>query len=292
MIRLDGVYSALFSVYDENMNVKRHTVHSLMQFQREQGLRGFYICGNTGECTVLPNKTRMQMLEAVMEEKKDSTVIAHIGAGHFDDTAELLRHADQCGVDAIASLPPSLSGYYKNDEVIEYYKKLAAMTDKPVIAYITGVFKGNVLDFARQLGEIENFAGLKLSIPDYYLFEKLRSFNGETNLLNGPDETLLAGLAMGANGAIGTSYNILPQTAVAAYDSFLRGDMSAAFQAQKKLNRLIDFAIGGTGLQFWKAYMEVLGFDMGYTVFPAKPVSPEQKKAIEENLREVQSMDE
>ena len=128
MIRLDGVYSALFSVYDENMNVKRHTVHSLMQFQREQGLRGFYICGNTGECTVLPNKTRVQMLEAVMEEKKDSTVIAHIGAGHFDDTAELLRHADQCGVDAIASLPPSLSGYYKNDEVIEYYKKLAAMT--------------------------------------------------------------------------------------------------------------------------------------------------------------------
>lgn len=284
----DGMYSAIFSVYDKNLNAKVNTVHRLMDYQRDRGLDGFYVGGNTGECTVLPNKTRIQMLEAVMANKKDSTVIAHIGAGHLDDTLELLRHANSCGVDAIASLPPSLSGYYKYDEVIEYYRLLASLTDKPVIAYITGIFTDDVVDFARKLMTIENFAGLKLSIPNYFAFEKLRAFSEDMVILNGPDESLLCGLAMGANGAIGTSYNILPQEASDAYRAFKSGDISSAFIAQKKLNHLINFALGGTGLQFWKAYMEVLGFDMGYTCFPAKEVNPEQKMAIESNLQEVE----
>lgn len=290
MEKFDGIYSALYSVYDENMDVKKDTVHGLMNYQRERGVRGFYVGGNTGECTILPNKTRMQMIEAVMEEKKDSKVIAHIGAGHFDDTAELLLHADRCGVDAIASLPPSLTSYYKNDEVVDYYKRLAAMTDKPVIAYITGVFKGDVVDFAQKLMKIENCAGLKLSIPDYFSFGKLRAFNAEMNLLNGPDETLLAGLAMGANGAIGTSYNILPEVAVHLYESFRAGDMETAFKDQKKLNHVINFALNGSGLQYWKAYMEAFGFDMGYTAFPARAVTAEQMKDIEENLRQLETL--
>lgn len=291
MVKFDGIYSALYSVYDKEMNVKKDTVHGLMKYQRDRGVKGFYVGGNTGECTILPNKTRMQMLDAVMEEKGDSKVIAHIGAGHFDDTVELVKHADECGVDAIASLPPSLTSYYKNDEVVEYYKKLASLTDKPVFAYITGVFKGDVVDFAEKLMTIENCAGLKLSIPDYFSFGKLRTFNSEMNLLNGPDETLLAGLAMGANGAIGTSYNILPEVAVHLYECFQKGDMAEAFKAQKKLNHVIIFALGGSGLQYWKAYMEVFGFDMGYTAFPAKPVTPEQMADIEENLRQVANLD-
>lgn len=173
----DGIYSAIFSVYDQNMDVKTETVHGIMDYQRERGLNGFYVGGNTGECTILPNKTRMEMLEAVMENKKDSKVIAHIGAGHLEDTIELLKHADSCGVDAVASLPPSLTAYYKYDEVIEYYRLLASLTDKPIIAYITGVFTGDVVDFAQKLMTIENFAGLKLSIPNYFAFEKLRVFN-------------------------------------------------------------------------------------------------------------------
>lgn len=284
----DGMYSAIFSVYDKNMDVKADTVHGIMNYQRDRGLDGFYVGGNTGECTILPNKTRIQMLEAVIDNKKDSKVIAHIGSGHLDDTIELLKHADSCGVDAIASLPPSLSAYYKYDEVIEYYRLLASLTDKPIIAYITGVFTGDVVDFAQKLMTIENFAGLKLSIPNYFAFEKLRAFNEDMVILNGPDESMLCGLVMGANGAIGTTYNILPKEASDAYHAFKSGDMKAAFTAQKKMNHLIDYAIRGTGLQYWKAYMEVLGFDMGYTCFPAKEVTPEQMKGIEANLREVE----
>ena len=69
-IQLKGVYSALFTIYDEQMNVKKNAVHKLMKYHQENGLQGFYVGGNSGEGMVLPVKTRMDMLEAVMEEKR------------------------------------------------------------------------------------------------------------------------------------------------------------------------------------------------------------------------------
>ena len=74
MIKFNGIYSALFSIYDENMNVKRNSVKQLMEYNQKNGLQGFYVGGASGECIVLPNKTRIQMLETVMEYKKESTV--------------------------------------------------------------------------------------------------------------------------------------------------------------------------------------------------------------------------
>ena len=56
-----GIHSAIFSAYDENMNVKKETVARMVEEQLSAGIEGFYVGGNTGECTVLPAKTRKQM---------------------------------------------------------------------------------------------------------------------------------------------------------------------------------------------------------------------------------------
>jgi len=276
MKRFDGVYSALFSIYDENMNVKKDSVHKAMKFQRDNGLKGFYVAGNTGECTVLPNKTRMQMLEAVLEEKGDSEVMAHIGAGHFDDVKALLDHANACGVDAVASLPPSLMAYYGMDSIFEYYKYLAENSKAPVLAYITTVMTGNVVGLAQKILQLDNIIGVKLSIPNYYLFEQIRNLGSDFNILNGPDETMICGLISGANGAVGTTYNILPATAASLYDSVQNGDLAAAKKAQTRLNRMIDKCLGKGGIGYWKEALGIIaGIDMGYNVFPAIPVSKE-----------------
>ena len=66
-ILFEGVYSATFSVYDKEMNVIKPSIEKLIKYNLKNGIKGFYVGGNTGECTVLPNKTRMQMLETVKE---------------------------------------------------------------------------------------------------------------------------------------------------------------------------------------------------------------------------------
>ena len=281
MKKFSGIYSAIFSVYDESMNVLKDTVKKIVDFQLEKGLKGFYVCGNTGECLVLPEKTRKQMLEAVVEANNGrGQIICHVGAGHFDETKRLVEHANTLKIDAIASLPPSLTSYYGIDETIEYYKELARISNHPVIAYITPVLKGNAVDFAKRLMKIPNIAGIKLTISDYYQFGAITSINdGEINVLNGPDETMICGLSLGADGAIGTTYNFAPEIAVKIYDSFKNNDIETARKYQRKLNKLIDIGIGHS-ICYWKELLAVRGFDMGYTVFPCAPLTKEEKEYI------------
>ena len=284
--QLKGVYSALFTIYDEQLNIKKDAVHKLMRFHQDNGLQGFYVGGNSGEGMVLPVKTRMDMLETVMEEKKDSTVIAHIGAATMQDVAALVQHADRCGVDVISSQIPVNVPAYNDDEIIEYYRCLSNMTDKPLLAYVNGLIKGNVYDVASQIMGIPNMIGVKMTIPNYYYFEQLKTKMPEMVLLNGPDESLLAGLVMGADGGIGTSYNILPGTVADIYNSFAQGDTEKALAAQKKLNHLIA-SVAGMNIGHWKAFMEIMGFDMGHTVAPGTAVSAEKRKVYEQVLREL-----
>ena len=266
-----GVFSATFSIYDKDMRVKRDSVEKLIKYNSENGIKGFYVGGNTGECNVLPKKTRMEMLETVKAvAPENSQIIAHIGAGIFEDTKELIAHANKIGVDAMSSLPPSLSSYYKPDEAIEYYKQIAALCEKPLLAYVTpAALSCNPVWFSEEIMKIDNIIGLKCTIPNYYYFERIKRINGgNINLLNGPDECMLAGLIMGADGAIGTNYNLLPKVACGIYDSFAKGDMKAALEYQSKLNNNVDMLIGN-GVVHWKQALRLLDIDPGYTVAPA-----------------------
>ena len=285
---IEGILPAIFSVYDEDLNVIRGTVDKLVNYQLQGGVKGFYVGGNTGECTVLPAKTRKQMLETVLEANAGrGKVIAHVGAGHFDEVMDLLQHANDCGVDAIASLPPSLQAYYEADEIVEYYKILAEKSKVPVYAYVTGVLNCDLVTFAQQMAEIDNIVGLKISISNYYAMERVVRFCGDKlNILNGPDETLTSGLIIGADGAIGTTYNMLPKLTIAIYDAVKNGDVSKARQLQNKLNDLIDIALPGN-IAYWKAIMTCMGFDMGYTVQPQRLVSPTELKDLETKLQGV-----
>ncbi len=280
-ILFKGIYSATFSIYDEYLNVKKDSVEKLVRYNLRNGINGFYVGGNTGECTVLPNRTRKQMLETVKESARgEGRIIAHVGAGHMDDVMDLIEHANGVGVDAIASLPPSLTAYYKPDEIIEYYKEIASIAKAPVLAYVTPVLTCDVMWFAGQIMNIENVVGIKLTIADYYLFEKIKLVqDGNINILNGPDESMLSGLVMGADGAIGTTYNLMPATACGIYSSFRKNDMAEALNYQHKLNRCIDVLLG-SNIAKWKSILTVLDIDPGYTVDPARMPSESEVREV------------
>lgn len=288
MAQFEGIYSAIFSIYDENTNVKKKAVGELVDYQLAGGLKGFYVCGNTGECTVLPEYTRKQMLEAVVDANAGrGQIMAHIGAGHYEETKRLLEHANSLPIDAVASLPPSLTSYYGMQETLEYYRELAKLSKVPVFAYITPVLRGDAVKFAEELIKIPNVGGIKLTISDYFTFGAITALNGgKINVLNGPDETMVCGLAMGAQGAIGTTYNFAPKLACNIYNSFKNGDMETARASQRKLNIVIKNSLGNP-MSFWKGILAVKGFDMGTAVFPGKNLTNEDEARIQAMLDEV-----
>ena len=284
---VQGVLPAILSVYDENRNVIKETVKKMVDYQLDNGMTGFYVGGNTGECTILPNKTRKQMLEAVKEANAGrGKIIVHVGAGHIDDVYDLIDHANKVGVDAIVSLPPSLMAYYKMDEIVEYYKIIAKRSKAPVLAYVTGVLQGDILGFVGKLTEIDNIIGVKMSIPDYFLFGKITAAYGDKfNIYNGPDECMICGLSVGAAGAIGSTYHMLPKLSASIYSAFKAGDMKKALEAQRKMNAVINVLIQNS--TYWMGAMSLLGFEMGCYVEPRKALDDEGLKELKAKLDEI-----
>ena len=175
------------------------------------------------------------------------------------------------------------------DEIIDYYKILAKRSNAPIMAYVTGVLKGDVVKFTKQLSEIDNVAGIKLTIADYYLFGRIREIKRDTfSLLNGPDEALICGLVKGADGGIGTTYNMLPKLVVSIYDEFMKGNIQKAEENQAKLNKVIDVILSHpTNGAKWKASMGLLGYDVGYTIEPRRELTAAELDDLKQKLQAV-----
>jgi len=124
---------------------------------------------------------------------------------------------------------------------------------------------------------VPNFAGFKFTDNDLYLFGQLidRS-DGELNAISGPDQMALPAMVMGADAAIGTTYNIMPGRYLQMRRAFEDGDLAVARDCQLKANRVIRLLIEVGVLP---AVKQVLA-DRGTPVGPTRVVPPLDEAGI------------
>lgn len=287
-IMFKGVMPALTTPFDTEERLIKGSVEKQMDRCYAGGVQGFYVCGATGEGPALPVKTRMEAIEAVMAHNGGrGKIIAHIGGVNFGDVKTLIKHADECGVDAISSMAPNAYYGHNDKEMIDYYKAIASLTDKPLMVYVTPLLLGNNLtDVFEELIAVPNIIGLKFTLKDYYLLSCIKKINGgNINVINGPDEMLISGLAMGADGGIGSTYNIMPEKYAALYKAFTEGDMAKAREIQYAINDIITVLIkDGKCIPNIKAALGMMGIDMGGCAFPTKRVEGEEALLLKKNL--------
>ncbi len=289
-IQFTGVMPALITPFDNEGCIKKNVVRDVINWELSAGVKGFYICGSSGEGPALMRSTRMEMAEIAVDEVKDrGVIIDHIGAPNIHDTLALVKHATEIGVDAISSLAPTYFFKYTEDELYDYYKLISDNTDKPLLVYATATI--GVSDFPRlmtRLIEIPNVIGVKFTIRDCFELRKTKEVNGgNINLINGPDETLLCGLIMGADGGIGTTYNVMPEWYVKLFDAFKKGDLVTAQEYQFKCNRVTDALIRHSkfgAIRATKAALRIKGFDVGGAVYPAKEFNDDMLTALKQEL--------
>lgn len=290
MKKFTGIMPALITPFDENYKIRQAAVRELMDFHYERGVKGFYVCGNTGEGPVLPAKTRMEMTEVVLEHNKGrGKVICHVGAPCDKDVKELVKHAEQSGVDALSSLPPNFFYQYTDEETYAYFKSIADGASLPVLVYATVMMQTTDLrGLMRRLMKIPNVIGLKYTIPNYYEMSLLRKeFGDEINIINGPDETILAGLSMGMDGGIGSTYNVMPGLFVKLYEHFQKNEIAQARECQLKINGIIDVLKKHSengAIKAIKEALKLMGFDMGSSAFPGKTYSKAETDELKKEL--------
>lgn len=286
-VRFRGIMPALASPLEETGDVKEGTLRALLRYMIPTGVTGFYLCGATGEGVVMRSGARKRLAEIAVEECRGRAhVIDHIGAVDLRTAVDLARHAASIGVDAISSVPPFFYGY-SEEEILSYYGALAKACDLPLIVYASPLVNTQITaNLVSKLLAMPHVIGVKFTSYNYFEMRRIKELDGgNINVINGPDETLLCGLAMGADGGIGTTYNVMPRVFVRIYDAFRKGDLSCAQENQFKANRLISLMIKYGVLASMKEILAVMGFDAGYCTFPLKRLSAEEVSGLRKDLQ-------
>lgn len=244
------------------------------------GIDGLYVCGQTGEGLQQPIEQRKRVVEvAVKSSPSGKNVMAHIGAASTEDAIALARHAEKIGAASLSALPPA-GGSFAMDEVAGYYAAIAASTGLPLFVYFFPAFstRPGSYDDLKRLIEIPNVAGLKFTSTDLFTMWKLK--RDGAIVFNGFDEILVAGLAMGADGGIGTFYNVVPEWFVAIRKLASEGKWDEARTVQSKVNALIELALRYPGHAAAKAMLEWQGLPCGPVRGPRANLTPAQKTEL------------
>ncbi|MFZ5916541.1 MAG: dihydrodipicolinate synthase family protein [Chloroflexota bacterium] len=291
MLKLTGIMPALLTPFDREGNVNPAMIRDLIEFQLAHGVSGFYVTGSTGEGLLLSEAERKLVVETAVDQVRGrAPVVAHVGAIGTRSARALAVQAQEAGADAISSIPPIY--YHVGAEGIrQYYAQVAGASSLPFYVYnipaTTGVDVS--VDIMRDLvAALPTLRGIKYTSHNFFEMRKLIELEGGClNVVSGPDEMMIAGQAMGADGAIGTTYNILPRLFVQAYQAINAGDLARARELQAQGNRVIAVFQKFPALSAVKEMMRLIGFDCGAARSPNLPLTEAQRGQVREILQEI-----
>ena len=252
--KYQGIFPALYACYDDAGNISTDRVKKLTQWLIDQGVKGLYVGGSSGECIYQSKEERKAVLEAVMEVAKGKiTIIAHIACNNTADSQELAAHAESLGVDAIASIPPI---YFKLPPyaIAQYWNDMsAAAPNTEFIIYnipqLAGVaLTTSLLDEMMKNPMVVGVKNSSMPTQDIQMWRDEGIKAGKDfAVFNGPDEQLISGLVMGATGGIGGTYGVMPQLYLKLYQCVKSGDLATALDIQNECCRIIYKLCSGRG---------------------------------------------
>jgi N-acetylneuraminate lyase len=95
---------------------------------------------------------------------------------------------------------------------------------------------------------------------------------------------LVAGLSLGARGAIGSTYNFIAPIFNEVIAAVQAGDLAKAQAKQAAANAVIQVFIRFGGLTAGKAIMKMIGLDCGPTRLPLRALSPAREAELRTEL--------
>ena len=213
---LKGIYPALLTPF-KNDHVNASVLQELIEYNIEKGVSGFYVGGSTAEAFMLSDTERKQVY-AIAADAAGGRVnlIAHIGCISTAQAIQFAKTAKALGYQAISAIAPF---YYKFsfEQIKKYYFDIVDAVDMPMIIYNFPNFSGVNLS-VEQVSEFfcdPRFIGIKHTSNDFFALEQFKTSFPDKLVFNGFDEMLMSGLAMGADGGIGSTYNFMAEKFIA-----------------------------------------------------------------------------
>ena len=276
---LKGVIPAVLTVFDKEENIDEAGMRQLVSHLINKGVNGLYLTGSTGEGFTMTGEERKRIVEIVMDENAGRVpVIVHVGAIGTRNSIDLAKHAEEVGADAISSVPPFYWKFNEN-QIVKYYEEIAKACNLPMIVYnvpLVGLLGMNAI---KRLAAIDNVKGIKYTALSHYEITQIKDEVGEDFLVySGSDEMAMSGLLAGADGIMGSFFNIMPDLFINIYNAIQNKDLDEAQRLQRQAVEIIMFALKVPSFYAgMKVVLRSIGVNAGYCRSPFENLTPEEE---------------
>jgi N-acetylneuraminate lyase len=289
--RLSGLIAAPFTAMNADGSLNLALIGPQAAALAESGVSGAFICGTTGEGLSLTTDERLRVAEQWMAvAPRTLRVIVHVGHPSVAESRRLAAHAERIKACAFATIGPTFFRASNVEQLVDFCAQVASgAPGLPFYYYHMPAMTGADLpmcDFLK-LGRqrIPNLAGIKFTHENLMDYSRCLNLDeGRFNILFGRDEILLAALALGATGAVGSTYNYMAPLYLQLIKAFEAGQLETARRLQSQAIQIIAVMSRRGGLAAGKAMMKMVGLDCGPVRAPLQNLS---REALESLTREL-----
>jgi len=293
--KLTGLVAATHTPFHADGSLNLAAVEKLAEHLARTGVRAAFIGGTTGESHSLTVDERLALARRWSDVLRGTALklIVHVGGNCLADARALAAQATELRADAIAALAPSYFKPKSLDVLVACCAEIAAAAPGvPFYFYDIPSMTGVSLPMPRFLeaaaDRIPTLVGIKFSNPDLMAYQRcLNTHGGRFDMPWGTDEYLLAALAVGAVGGVGSTYNFAAPLYTRLLAAFEKGDLPAARVEQYRSVRLVELLAGYGFMSAAKAVMGFLGVPVGPARLPHANLATEQSAALRSSLEEM-----
>lgn len=296
MNKIKGLINAPFTPFYPNGEVNYEPIEQYAKMLINNGLKGVFINGSSGEGYMLTEQERMKLAEKWMEvSPKDFKVIVHTGSACVKSSKTMAAHAQEIGAYGIGAMASPFPKVARIEELVKYCEEIAAgAPNLPFYFYHIPAFNGVYLPMVELLkavdGRIKNFAGIKYTYESLYEYNQCRLYaNGKFDMLHGQDETILPCLAMGgAQGGIGGTTNYNGRNLVGIIQAWNNGDLAKAQELQNFSQEVINVIVKYRGnIVGGKRIMKLIGLDLGENRTPFRNLTQDEENSLKADLQAI-----
>ncbi len=290
--RLAGLVAAVHTPFQPDGSLNLAAVERQAEQLLRHRLEGVFVCGSTGESQSLTCDERRQLARRWMDVCGGTPmqVVVQVGSNCLPEARALASEAAELGVAAISAVAPFYFKPRSLQSLVEWCAAIAsAAPNTPFYFYdvpaLTHVHFPMPAFLDQAADRIPTLNGIKFTNNDLMAFQLcLRAANGAFDIPWGIDECLLAALALGGTGAVGSTYNFAAPVFQGLLAALARGDLATAREQQQRATGLIQLLLGYEYLGASKLIMKWLGTDVGPCRPPLDNLDAEQAAKLRREL--------
>lgn len=290
-MNFEGVVSPVLTPFTvDGADVDEAALRRMVDVQIADGVGGLITCGTTGEFSAMSIAERRLVTEVVVDQTAGRVpVMVGTGSTSTLEAIELSEHASSTGAAGLLLSPP-FYGSLTDDEIVTFYRTVAAKAAIPICVYnipsATGV--GMSTDFLLSLAAVPEVKYLKDSSADLEQQTVFLTRHADKLDLFCGEELLVApGLMLGLRTAVLGCANLLTPGVVQLMAAGRAQKFDEVARINAALTPLMLFIIGHPYVATVKEALNIVGAEVGAVREPLLRLDGEARTELETLLVDI-----